>query len=388
MKTQKIIFFLLFVVVAIGGLIAYGVQANDAASRKIVVFQAGVDDTAKDNIISKVGGVKFKDLDLVGGKAVWLSNKAAEKLAKQPGVLRVEDDIVVQALGPLGQVLPWGISRIDAELVWPLGNTADLINVAIIDTGISIQHPDVASNIKGGISTVAYTTSYNDDNGHGTHVAGIVAAIDNTIGVVGAAPVADIYAIKVLDSKGSGWLSDIIEGIQWAIANNMQVINMSLGTASDSQSFHDAVISAKTAGIVVVAAAGNSGPRPRSVLYPAKYPEVIAVSATDQTNTLAKFSSRGPEVDLAAPGVSIYSAYKGTIYATLSGTSMASPHVAGAVALVLNTPVGSYDVNPKNGKWDPSEVQAKLQATAVDLGAAGFDNLYGFGLVNAFAAVQ
>jgi len=392
MKKQKIIFFFLFVAFVIGGLAIYGVQANDTTSRKIVIFQAGVADTAKDNIISKAGGVKLKDLDLVKGQVVWLSNKAVEKLAKQPGVLRVEDDIVVQALGKVAppqpsQVLPWGINRIDAENVW-VDNNADSIKVGIIDTGISNTHPDLLINIKGGVNTIQALNGWNDDNGHGSHVAGIVAALNNSIGVVGAGPDIHLYAIKVLNRNGSGWISDIIEGLQWAIDHNMQVVNLSLGASTGNQSFHNAIIATKNAGIVVVAAAGNSG---GSVIYPAAYPEVIAVSATDQTDTLAKFSSRGPEVDLAAPGVSIYSTYKGTAYATLSGTSMASPHVAGSAALLLFASLANSslcDTITVDGKCDPDEVQAKLQATAVDLGAAGFDNLYGFGLVNAFAAVQ
>jgi subtilisin family serine protease len=375
-------------------------KANSHGERKIVVFQTGLNEAAKDEIIADVGGAKLKNLDLIGAKAVWVSDRAAvAKLASRPGVVRVDDDVIVEAfdirelvkgkklisqLSQPAEVLPWGIDRIDAEKVWPLGNTADPIKVGIIDTGISNKHPDLLANIKGGVNTINPTKSWNDDNGHGSHVAGIVAALDNDIGVIGAGPQINLYAIKVLGANGSGYLSDVIEGIQWAIANHMQVINMSLGTASDVQSLHDAVIAAKNAGIVVVAAAGNSG---GAVNYPAAYPEVIAVSATDQNNVIASWSSRGPEVDLAAPGVNIYSTYKGTGYATLSGTSMAAPHVAGAAALLLNTTVGSYDLNA-NGKWDPDEVQKKLQDTATDLGAVGFDNLYGWGLVNAFAATQ
>jgi subtilisin len=372
-------------------------KANSGGERKIVVFQTGLNDAVKDEIIAYAGGAKLKNLDLIGAKAVWVPDRAAAaKLASYPGVVRVDDDVVVETLvkkegvkanGPVSQpteVLPWGIDRIDAELVWPLGNTANPIKVGIIDTGISNKHPDLLANIKGGVNTINPLKGWNDDNGHGSHVAGIVAALDNDIGVIGVGPQIDLYAIKVLGANGSGYLSDVIEGIQWAIANNMQVINMSLGTASDIQSLHDAVITAKNAGIVVVAAAGNSG---GAVSYPAAYPEVIAVSATDENNVLASWSSRGPEVDLAAPGVDIYSTYKGTGYATLSGTSMAAPHVSGSAALVLNTPVGVYDANA-NGKWDPDEVQKKLQDKATDLGTPGFDNLYGWGLVNAFAATQ
>ncbi|MDP2926852.1 MAG: S8 family peptidase [bacterium] len=390
---------------AIFGLALFVVQAvaqsNGGGGRKIVVFSKALKDAAKDELIIRAGGAKLKNLDLIGAKAVWVPDRsAAAKLAASPGVVRVEDDVVVEALIRGGisarsfkpaptqpaEVLPWGVDRIDAEKVWP--NTADPIKVGIIDTGISKDHPDLKANIKGGVNTINPRKSWNDDNGHGSHVAGITAGLDNEIGVIGVGPKIDLYAIKVLSASGSGYLSDVIEGIQWAMANGMQVINMSLGTASDVQSLHDAVIAAKGAGIVVVAAAGNSGESSDpSVIFPAAYPEAIAVSATDQNNVIASWSSRGPEVDLAAPGVSIYSTYKGTGYATLFGTSMAAPHVTGSVALVLNTPVGSYDANA-NSVWDPDEVQAKLQATVTDLGIAGPDNLYGWGLVNAFAATR
>ncbi len=367
-------------------------KANASGGRKIVVFNDALNDSVKDEIVARAGGSNLKNLDLISAKVVWLpSRAAAEKLKSHPAVVRVEEDIIVEALArkagggiaiPPPQVLPWGIDRVDAELVWPGGNTAGPVKVGIIDTGISNKHPDILANVKGGVNTINPRKNWNDDNGHGSHVAGVVAALNNATGVIGVGPAADLYAIKVLNSAGSGYLSDVIEGIQWAIANNMQVINMSLGTTSNIQSFHDAVIAARSAGLVTVAAAGNSG---ESVNFPAAYPETIAVSATDHNDTLASWSSRGPEVDLSAPGISIYSTYKGTGYATLSGTSMAAPHVTGSAALVLNTPVGSYDANA-DGRWNPSEVQKKLQDRAIDLGASGFDNLYGWGLVNAYAA--
>lgn len=387
-------------------------EAAGAQGRKIVVFEEGVPLAERDTILGELARTRVKRLSRALPADVLEGAGASElvALAARPGVKRIDDDIIVYALeraderaaadereearasGKGGgaqaapaQTLPWGVDRIDAELVWPTGNSADPIKVGIIDTGISLSHPDLAANIKGAYNAINTRRSANDDNGHGSHVAGIVAALNNAIGVVGAAREADLYAIKVLSSSGSGYLSDIIEGIDWAIIRDLDVINMSLGTTADVQSFHDAVIRAYSAGIIIVAAAGNNG---GAVNYPGAYPEVIGVGATNSSNTIASWSSRGPEVDLAAPGVSIYSTYKGSGYATLSGTSMASPHVAGAAALLLNRAIRAEEDADGNGTWDPEEIKARLQATATDLGAAGADPLYGAGLVNAFAAVQ
>ena len=376
------------------------------AKRKIVAFKDDVSDAEKARIVAHAKATRVKWLRNDNLLVVNANLAAAVRLEKNAKVARVDDDIVVEALDVLpslgknsgstatpAQVMPWGIDRIGADRVWALGETGDSARIGIIDTGISATHPDLISNIKGGVSEVGYTSYWNDDNGHGTHVAGIVAAVNNTVGVVGGAPAADIFAIKALDRRGSGYLSDVIDGIDWAIANNMDVINMSLGAGTDVQSLHDAVIRAYKAGIVVVAAAGNSG---GSVSYPAAYPETIAVAATDVLDIAPYWSSQGPEVSLAAPGVSIYSTYKGTKYAYMSGTSMAAPHVAAAAALVRARAtdteydadaacVSAYDVNC-NGAWDPNEVKVKLQDTAIDLGAAGRDDVYGYGLVDAFAA--
>jgi len=366
---------------------------SEPMSRKIVVFKSGIlNESAREALIGKFGGVKIKDLSLINGKAILLPPKAEKALAQETGVLRIDDDVIVEALVkggisakpapvPPAETLPWGVDRIDADLVWGI-TTGDPVKAAIVDTGIDVKHPDLKDNLKGGVSTVNYTASYNDDNGHGTHVAGIVGAIDNTIGVIGVGPKIDLYAVKVLDRRGSGYLSDVIEGLDWAIQNKMQVVNMSLGTASDILSFQEAVQRVSAAGIVQVAAAGNSG---GSVIYPAAYSQVIAVSATDNADAIASWSSRGPEVDLAAPGVSIYSTYKGSTYKTLSGTSMAAPHVTGSSAMVLTQTI-KCDTD-LNGVCSPAEVQQRLEATAEELGAIGKDNLYGSGLVDAEKAV-
>lgn len=353
----------------------------EGGGRRIIVFTDPLarNQPAYEALVRAAGGAVLKPLPLVNGMAVWLPDAAAERaLEGRPGVLRVEDDLVVRAIGKPrppqpAQVLPWGVDRIDAEQAWSASEpaTGSGVRVAVLDTGIDLSHPDLEANIAGGYNAVNPRKKPSDGNGHGTHVAGTIAAANNTVGVVGAAPAARLYAVKVLGDNGFGWLSDIIEGIDWSIRNGMQVINMSLGSSADSQSFHDAVTAAYNAGITVVAAAGNDGPTDNTVNYPARYPEVIAVAAMDRADSLASFSSRGPEVDLAAPGVDIYSTYKGGSYATMSGTSMAAPHVAGTAALIL-------------GRWGaltPDAVRTHLIATAEAVPAAVYP------LVDALQAV-
>lgn len=341
-------------------------------TRKIVVFDPAIVNE-QEALIQAVGGTILKDLPLITGKAVLLPPQAEAVLRIMPGVVRIDSDVIVEALGkppkppppPPAETRPWGVDRIDAELAWDI-STGTAVKVAIVDTGIDLDHPDLQANIKGNVNTINSRKTGDDDNGHGTHVAGTVAAIDNEIGVIGASPTAYLYAVKVLNRTGSGFLSDVIEGLQWCVNKEMQVVNMSLGTSSDVQSFHDAVIAVNEAGIIQVAAAGNASGG--SVIYPAAYEEVIAVSATDKKDTIASFSSVGPEVELAAPGVDIPSTWKGGGYNTISGTSMAAPHVTGTVALAIAAGVGV------------ANVRGTLQATADDLGAP---DLYGYGLVDA-----
>ena len=357
---------------------------DEPKGRKIVVFKPEIDEATQEILINKVGGEKIKDLKIIKGKAVWLTSQAEKNLLKRAEVLRIDPDIEVYALENVkikgiklqpAQILTWNIDRVDAEISWGI-STGDPVKVGVIDTGIDLSHPDLKANIKGGYNAIYPWKSPNDDNGHGTHVAGIIAALNNSIGVVGVGPKIDLYAIKVLNASGSGYLSDVIEGLDWAVKNKMKVVNMSLGTDQDVQSFRDAIKNAYNAGVTIVAAAGNSG---GAVTYPAAYSEVIAVSAIDQNNQIASWSSRGPEIDLAAPGVNIYSTYKGSTYKTLSGTSMAAPHVTGAAALIID--------KEKCGTCTPDEIRQRLQQTAIGLGDPGTDNLYGAGLVNVYKAL-
>ncbi|MGA9844555.1 MAG: S8 family peptidase [Nitrososphaeraceae archaeon] len=278
-------------------------------------------------------------------------------LKDDPRVAYVERD---QEVHMFSQVVPTGVERIGAG---PLnsnvaksatqsggtggGNSVNA-DIAILDSGIDLTHPDL--NVYAQKTFVAGTSSANDDNGHGTHVAGIAAAKDNSIGVVGVAPGARLWAVKVLDSSGAGAMSDVIAGIDYITqhANEIDVVNLSFGCRCDSSALNAAINSAVSAGITFVAAAGNSG-ADASNFSPASNPNVIAVSAIADSDgkcgglgqptqygnddTFATFSDYGPKITIAAPGVNILSTYTGGSYTTLSGTSMAAPHVAGAAAL-------------------------------------------------------
>jgi len=311
------------------------------------------------------GAIKYS-YTLVPAIAASIPEPAIEGLRHNPNVTIIEPDIEVYAVDTELDN-SWGVKHIGAGTVHNNGNKGTGIKVAIIDSGIYYTHPDLNANYKGGKDFVNNDNYPMDDNGHGTHCAGIVAAEDNGSGVVGVAPEADLYALKVLNSSGSGDYSDVIAALQWAVNNDIQVTSNSYGSSGDPGiTVKAAFDNAASKGIINVCAAGNNYAGEDTVIYPAKYASCIAVAATNSNDTRASFSSTGPDVEISAPGVSIYSTYLRGRYASMSGTSMACPHVSGVVALMINANV--------------ADVRTKLQDTADYLGNPLW---FGYGLVDA-----
>jgi subtilisin family serine protease len=342
----------------------------------IVVLRDNVDSRAESSAAAQAHGVKILNVyeHAFRGFAFRGSDTAAKAIAKNPLVDFIAAD---QEVHLVAQTLPTGIDRVDADLN-PTSNIDGIddrvnVNIAIIDTGIDTTHPDL--NVVGGTNCLG-GTSFVDDNGHGSHVAGTAAGIDNGIGVVGIAPGANLYAVKVLDAGGFGSFSTVACGIDFVTKtrtdkdpnNDIGVANMSLtGTGSDDGNcgksnrdvMHKAVCGSIAKGVVHVVAAGNNS-SDAAGFVPAAYSEVLTVSAIADSDgqpgrkkgkkiigpdLFAGFSNFGAPVDIAAPGVSIFSTYKDGGYATLSGTSMATPHVTGAVGIYIFQNGPAQDAN-------------------------------------------
>jgi len=358
-------------------------QDGPSWQRVLIGFKDGLGQQAAENRkiwVRELGGEVHHSFWFLPLISAVLPEHLIAKLKGRPEIAYIENDIMMHAIG---QETAWGVQRIGADRVWST-NTGKGVNVAILDTGVDYDHPDLAGNIAGGINYAgswwkdgSTNRLYWDDiYGHGSYCAGIVAALNNNIGVVGVAPGANLWTVKVLGDDGNGYISDIIQGLEWCVDSGIDIASMSFGAAEYSESLANACDAAYDAGVLLVGAAGNEKGGP--VIYPAAYESVIAVSATSTNDVIADFSSIGPEVELAAPGVNIKSTYRNGGYAIGSGTSMACPHVAGAAALTWAA----------DRSLTAEQLRIKLQQTAEDLGAAGPDNLYGYGLVNAAAAAQ
>ncbi|MFC5467124.1 S8 family peptidase [Cohnella suwonensis] len=271
----------------------------------------------------------------------------------------------------------WNLPEIATVNGWNVTKGSKDVVVAVLDTGVQSDHPDLKERIVEGVNIVDPSAPPEDDVGHGTHVAGIIAAeINNNEGVAGMTWYTKIMPVKVLDSTGAGSTYSVAEGILWATDHGAQVINMSLGNYAEAEFLHDALKYAYERGVVIVAASGNDNTdRPG---YPAAYAEVIGVSATDADETRAEYSNYGDYIDVAAPGTSIPSTYPGSQYAALSGTSMASPHVAALASLVKSAKPSLTN----------AQIAELLRRTAKDLGTKGKDNDFGYGQIDVRSALQ
>jgi thermitase len=271
----------------------------------------------------------------------------------------------------------WNLPAIETGQGWNLSKGSKDVIIGVVDTGVQASHPDLQGKLLKGYNAVTKGSTPDDDVGHGTHVTGIIGAlVNNGEGVAGISWYNKILPVKALDNSGAGTTYTVAEGIIWAADNGAKVINLSLGNYADSQFLHDAIKYAYDRDIVLVSASGNDNTeRPG---YPAAYPEVLAVAATNASHERASFSNYGDYVDVAAPGESIASTYPDSQYAALSGTSMASPHVAALAGLVR-----SLNPNLTN-----KEVMDLLTKNAVDLGTPGHDKYYGWGQVDIYKTLQ
>ncbi len=353
---------------------------SDSVGRKVLIgFHPVVGSNRPQTlaeVIRSAGGQGDHSYHLLPVVLATMSDETLDSIRNRPEIAYVERDRRVHATA---QETPWNIGRIGADRVWAAeyGCTSGAgIDVAILDTGIDADHPDLS--VAGGINCTGNIlkdgstrrADWTDKEGHGTHCAGIVAALNNSLGVVGVAPQVRLWAVKVLADDRSGYVSDVIQGLEWCVDNGIEIVSMSFA-GEFSQALGEACDAACEAGLLLVAASGNDGV---AVGYPAAYDSVIAVSAVDAADRLAAFSSVGPAVELTAPGVDIRSTYRDGGYASFSGTSMACPHVAGVAALVWASP--SLAIHSAAG------VRARLRATAEKLPSLSAAQV-GYGLVQA-----
>ncbi|MBC7645095.1 MAG: S8 family serine peptidase [Thermoleophilia bacterium] len=298
-------------------------------------------------------------------------------LTGRPGIRYVEEDQVAHmTFVPNDQQVgsQWGLAKIQAQSSW---DTAMGLNttIAVVDTGVDYNHPDLAGKVIKGHDFVSNDEDPMDQNDHGTHVAGIAAAVtNNAIGVAGVAPSAKILAVRVLDGTGNGELSAIANGITYAVDHGANVINLSMGGPTGATVLQDAVNYAASHNVVVSCAAGNDASM--TLLIPAQYDSCTSVTATDQGDGRASFASGGTGLDLSAPGVGILSTIRNSQYDTWDGTSMSAPFVTGLAAVLASMGL------------DRTSIISTMTSTATDLGAPGYDTTFGFGRINAAAAVS
>ncbi|MCM3602179.1 S8 family serine peptidase [Robertmurraya korlensis] len=355
-------------------------MANEEKKEVIIVYK---NEDGKEDILEETEKVDY-EFQTVPAISVTITEDEIQQLESNPNIDYIEENISfsITEIEPLKALqssmatstggTPWNIYETNARESWNDGFTGAGVNVAVLDTGIA-SHKELT--IAGGVSTVDYTNSWQDDNGHGTHVSGIIAAQPNIasvngLDITGVAPGVNLFAVKVLDKAGSGNLQDILEGLDWSITNGMDIVNLSIGTSEYSKLFEQMINKAYNSGIIIVAASGNDGLQ-NSVNYPAKFTNTIGVSSVNQSLNISNFSSTGNEVEFSAPGENIISTYKNGDYTIESGTSQATPHVTGMLALLKE----------KQPNVTNSELKTLLRNHTKDLGVTGRDPYYGYGMI-------
>jgi len=349
----------------------------------LVGFKAGITQPQIASVHLQLGGRAKETIAALGTQVVSVPagtvGQSIRRYASHPWVDYAEPDYIAQVVAEPDDPhfdRQWGMHKVEAPAAWDVTTGSSDVIIAILDTGVDQNHPDLKDKIVKN-ANFSESSTVDDVHGHGTHVAGIAAAITNNgIGVAGLGYDSSLMNLKVMGDDGRGRYSWIANGITWAADNGAQVINMSVGGTASSTTLEHAVNYAWSKGVVIVAGAGNNGDS--SPFYPAYYANCIAVAATDGHDNRASWSNYGTWVDLAAPGVSIYSTVRGSRYGNMSGTSMAAPHVAGLAALVFTT------VSDTNGSGLLNEeVRARIESTCDDIGVQGI----GAGRINAARAV-
>ncbi len=360
--------------------------------RKIVTCKKDTsEETCKKNLLA-AGVVLVSDMPNTPFFAVCIdAEERALVLAGLSDVASVEDDPlrtlsyiptseVVKPMQTSEQVIPYGVELVKAPEFWDMyGKRGEGMKVCVIDSGLRTTHEDLIAGDLSGSSDSSVVTPWDGFSGsHGTHVTGTIAAQDNTVGVVGVAPDASIYVVRIFSDSGSASASIFMQGLNACARAGVNIINMSLGGPGSSTAERNLLQSLKDSGILLVAAAGNTASTNNRVQYPAGYESVMSVGAIDENLEIAIFSSHNNQVDIVAPGVGVLSttAARDTSYSQYDGTSMAAPHIAGVAALLWSQfPEKSVD-----------EIQNALSQSAQDLGACGRDRLFGHGVVDVMAA--
>jgi thermitase len=348
----------------------------------IVKFKEKVSVQAQDKALKNVNAKVKADVDAVKSPFLVLEVGNVEAVVKalnnNPNVEYAEPNYILKATWTPNDTYfspsyQYGLFNTYADRAWDVARGSSSQEIAVLDTGVDYNHPDLDGKVIRGYDFVQRDNAPMDQNGHGTHVAGIAAAeTNNATGVAGMAPNTKILAVRVLDANGSGSLANIADGIRYAADAGAEVINLSLGCDCATTTLESAVNYAWNKGVVIVAAAGNDGVS--TTFEPASYANVIAVGAVDSNNRKASFSNWGTWVDVMAPGVDIASTYPGNRYVYMSGTSMASPYVAGQAALL------------KGQGRSNSQVRAAIQNTASSM--SGIGTYVKYGLINVNSSVR